>query len=187
MNSRIIGQLIQDSALGELSKSKKWVSKQAIETPFFDNKKIIYHFAFDQNEKLTLESADLALENFFAPNADLKQKVGEEAFQNWTEFNEAVGYLDAIEAIRSIKDRPKWMELSLQNSLWLEKLTNSKLVWDYFDPTNIVITMDRNKKREGVFILIYCNCDWEDEHGLQIVLRNGNELIRISEQDGNLY
>lgn len=79
------------------------------------------------------------------------------------------------------------MERSLQNCLLLEKLTDPKKVWEYIHPTEIIVTKDRYKKRNGVFIQILCECDWEKEHGLQIVLKNGNELIRVSEQDGNLF
>lgn len=33
---------------------------------------------------------------------------------------------------------------------------------------------------------IAAECDWEPEHGLLIVYRNGNELSRVSDQDGHL-
>lgn len=31
-----------------------------------------------------------------------------------------------------------------------------------------------------------CNCDWEYEHGLQFVFRQGRVLTRVSAEDGHL-
>ncbi|NHZ41702.1 DUF6985 domain-containing protein [Massilia aquatica] len=37
-----------------------------------------------------------------------------------------------------------------------------------------------------VYISITCNCDWEREHGLQIVLRNGDTVCKIGPFDGHV-
>ncbi len=37
-----------------------------------------------------------------------------------------------------------------------------------------------------IYIQIAAECDWEEEHGLQIIYKNGNQLSRVSEQDGHL-
>ncbi len=37
-----------------------------------------------------------------------------------------------------------------------------------------------------MYVQIAADCDWEPEHGLQLVYRGGNELVRVSEQDGHL-
>lgn len=39
---------------------------------------------------------------------------------------------------------------------------------------------------QDVYITLACECDWEPEHGLQLVYRRGSKLVRISEQDGHL-
>ena len=31
-----------------------------------------------------------------------------------------------------------------------------------------------------------CECEWEQEHGLQLVFRQGKKLTRVSDQDGHL-
>jgi len=35
-------------------------------------------------------------------------------------------------------------------------------------------------------MLIAAECDWEREHGLQIIYRHGCELSRVSAQDGHV-
>jgi hypothetical protein len=39
---------------------------------------------------------------------------------------------------------------------------------------------------KGVYVSIECNCDWEPEHGLQIVLKNGSEVTKVGPYDGHL-
>ena len=187
MNSSVVGELIKDPEIAEWRNSKDLLTKQAVATPFFEYKEIIYRFAFDQNEDLTVESADQVLKIFFKPNAFLKSQVAENVFENWTAFNQATGYLEGIETYNAVQNRPEWMEHALQNCLRLEKLTEPKKAWEFIYPSEIIVTKDRDKKNEGIFIQIYCKCDWEVEHGLQIILKNGNELVRVSAQDGNLF
>jgi hypothetical protein len=38
----------------------------------------------------------------------------------------------------------------------------------------------------GVYLSLTCNCDWEPEHGLQLVLRDGRAITKIGEYDGHL-
>ncbi len=186
MISKILGPLVQEKELQWLTPNDQ-VSQTEIATPFFENKKIRYRLAFDESPDLTIDAADAALESFFTFNPLLKEEVAQRAFENWEEFNQAVGYLDGIETYGTVKNRPKWMEDAFQNCLQLAKLTNAKEVWAYICPTEIVLLKDRYKEKKGVYINILCECDWEEEHGLQIVLKDGNHLVRVSGQDGNLF
>lgn len=38
----------------------------------------------------------------------------------------------------------------------------------------------------AVYVQIAAECDWEPEHGLQIIYRRGVEFCRVSDQDGHL-
>jgi uncharacterized protein DUF6985 len=44
----------------------------------------------------------------------------------------------------------------------------------------------RRSEDDTVSCSIECNCDWEVEHGLQIVLKNGNEVPKVGPFDGHL-
>lgn len=37
-----------------------------------------------------------------------------------------------------------------------------------------------------MYVAVDCRCDWEEEHGLQLVFRQGRMLTRVSDQDGHL-
>jgi hypothetical protein len=37
-----------------------------------------------------------------------------------------------------------------------------------------------------VYVSLECNCDWEPEHGLQIVFRDGSRVCKVGPYDGHL-
>ncbi|MEM7571705.1 MAG: hypothetical protein AAF433_02340 [Bacteroidota bacterium] len=188
MTLKSIGKLLKDTNNYPLNKD--WISSSKVSIPFFDHQELPLRIDHsDYSGDWLLDEIDLALLNFLRIGTDsqLKLEAAKKAFENWKNFNDDVGYLDGIASYRSVKNRPEWMERSLQNCLWLEKLTSPEKVWAYIQPTEIIVTKDRYEKKEGVFIQILCECTWEEEHGLQIVLKNGNELIRVSDQDGHLF
>lgn len=39
---------------------------------------------------------------------------------------------------------------------------------------------------EGIYVSVECGCDWEIEHGLQIVFKNGLRVNKIGPYDGHL-
>lgn len=39
---------------------------------------------------------------------------------------------------------------------------------------------------KAVYVSIECECDWEPEHGLQIVLRGGVHVVKVGPYDGHL-
>lgn len=44
----------------------------------------------------------------------------------------------------------------------------------------------RHRKDESIYVSVECNCDWEVEHGLQIVFQNGEKVTKIGPFDGHL-
>ena len=65
------------------------------------------------------------------------------------------------------------------------RIESAETVWAHVQPSQIYVA--RRPRRDcAIYISIAANCDWEPEHGLQIVYRRGTELVRVSEQDGHL-
>lgn len=58
-------------------------------------------------------------------------------------------------------------------------------VWKHVRPTEIFVSR-RNRGSRAICIQILAECDWEPEHGLQIIFRDGRVLSRVSAQDGHL-
>ncbi len=58
-------------------------------------------------------------------------------------------------------------------------------VWKHVRPSETFVSR-RHRRERSVYVQITANCDWEKEHGLQIIYRRGRELSRVSVQDGQL-
>jgi hypothetical protein len=69
---------------------------------------------------------------------------------------------------------------------WYVEITGPDKVLDHvrFDDEPMV-TRDYHVDRH-VYISLSCDCDWEPEHGLQIVFRDGAEVTKVGPPDGHL-
>ena len=51
-----------------------------------------------------------------------------------------------------------------------------------FTPTEISVDWDDN---DQLYVIVFCECSWEEEHGLQLVFKDGKKLTRASGIDGH--
>jgi hypothetical protein len=65
-------------------------------------------------------------------------------------------------------------------------ITNPADIWAYVQPRSIQISRDDEDGDPAIYVALICRCDWESEHGLQIVYRGGVELTRVSAADGRV-
>lgn len=56
---------------------------------------------------------------------------------------------------------------------------NPKDIWRHVQPTSISVTTGEGLDPHA-YVIVCANCDWETEHGLQMVWRGGTELVRVS-------
>jgi hypothetical protein len=161
INSKIIAQLTQDNDLSD------WWKSEPFEIPFFDNQKlpIIFTGFMPENDNTFIEEADQALTHFLKLNVEDRNAISELAYKNCTDFLDAVDFDEADEPLRQIADRNH--------------------IWNFIYPTEIYVCR-RPYKDQEMYVQIACECDWEREHGLQFVFRQGKKLTRISDQDGHL-
>lgn len=59
-------------------------------------------------------------------------------------------------------------------------------VWDHIEFGEKVHVLRRFYGDKGVYVSMECNCDWEPEHGLQIIFRNGQWVSKVGSYDGHL-
>ena len=45
---------------------------------------------------------------------------------------------------------------------------------------------DDGDSEDGIYFSLECNCDWEPEHGLQLILRDGTRITKVGGYDGHL-
>ncbi len=140
-----------------------WESKP-VKIPFFENQefKIIYSDFVPEED---LEEADLAIEAFLKNEKPEREAISHLVYKNCMDFLSMVEYDDADKELWDIKDKNE--------------------IWKFVDPTQILVTR-RPYKDQDMYVQITCNCEWEEEHGLQIVLRQGKQVTRVSGIDGHL-
>lgn len=162
ITSVILGKLKQEEDFTD------WWKSDEFDIPFFGNEKLtitFMDFEPDGDDKTFIDEADKALTNFLKLSMEDRNGISELAYKNCMEFLDAVDFDEADEPLRQIKNRNE--------------------IWNFIHPTEIYVTRRPYKDRD-IYIQISCECDWEQEHGLQLVFRQGKKLTRISDQDGHL-
>jgi len=136
-----------------------WWESEKIKIPLFDNLGI--KFIVMAGQKDINEDFNKAIDNFLQLKDRQRLEASKYIFKNYREIIEAVG----------------------EDEFDFE-VTNENDIWKYVHPKEIYVK--RRSKDNLVYIQITAECDWEEEHGLQIIYRNGNIISRVSSQDGHL-
>jgi len=59
-------------------------------------------------------------------------------------------------------------------------------VWKHVQLGSEPIVSRRPHGDQGIYISLECGCDWEEEHGLQIVFKNGLLVNKVGPYDGHV-
>ena len=59
-------------------------------------------------------------------------------------------------------------------------------VWRHVSFSDTIVVGRRPHADHGVYLSLECACDWEAEHGLQIVFHNGSHVNKVGPFDGHL-
>jgi hypothetical protein len=89
---------------------------------------------------------------------------------------------EADEALfRYYKDFEEW---------WKEDgklpINSADELWQHVRLGSEPMVSRRSYGDKGVYISVECGCDWEEEHGLQLVLKNGQKVNKLGGYDGHL-
>ncbi|GAA3523105.1 hypothetical protein GCM10022393_42320 [Aquimarina addita] len=167
---------------------KDWITETPVSIPLFPDVKVPFmvdhsDYGGIYNQKQT----DNAIQNLFEYSESLKKEIEQTTYTQWIDFNNAVGYLETLKVYKSANDAPKWMTSAIKQMEPLIHLTSQEKIWEHIFLYEVVITKDRYLNDKDIYVKLLMNCRWAEEHGLQIILKNGNKLVRVSEIDGNLF
>ncbi len=162
VTSQVVGLLAQHDRL------KDWWVGDEVAIPFFDGKPIqITFMRYEPDADLEfVNDADNALRAFLNLTTADRMAYSGLVYKNCTDI------LAEMEDDEDIKPE-------------LAALANPNDVWHFVDPTGIYVTR-RDRRDMDMYLSVSCNCEWEEEHGLQLVFRKGEKLTRVSEEDGHL-
>jgi hypothetical protein len=67
-------------------------------------------------------------------------------------------------------------------------IASADAVWQYvhFRPELEIWVTRNDYVDDQVYVWLSCGCDWEDEHGLQLVFQQGQQVSRVGPNDGHL-
>lgn len=66
------------------------------------------------------------------------------------------------------------------------RITGPGEVWDHVTFDRHQVTVRRNGEGKPVYVSVECECTWEEEHGLQLVFRDGARVTKVGPYDGHL-
>jgi len=139
---------------------EEWLISDSIVIPYFDENKLKFTLQIDlETDENFLVDADKTIKNFLSKNISDKLKDSLLVFSNYREIQD---YYDA----------QSWGAPPLQ-------INNENEIWQFVNPGNIFICRGSNID-DNMYILVTCECEWEPEHGLQLVFKNGLELTKVS-------
>ncbi|HQU82707.1 MAG TPA: hypothetical protein PKY59_06270 [Pyrinomonadaceae bacterium] len=139
---------------------EEWLISKPILIPYFDEIKLEFTLQCDlETDKSFLVNADKAISNFLSKNVSDRLSDSLNVFNNYRE-------------IQDYYDTQTWGAPPLQ-------INHENEIWQYVNPGSVFICRGSNID-DNIYILITCECDWEPEHGLQLVFKNGLELTKVS-------
>jgi hypothetical protein len=149
--------------LGEvtLNKDLGWYYSNPIAVPMFRGKlcRIVLE-GYDSDDRK--EDFHVAIANFLSGSPAVLREVDEPLFRYYKDFEE-------------------WWLASDQ-----APITSADELWQHVRLGDEPIVKRRSDGDKGIYISIESGCDWEDEHGLQLVLKNGLKVNKLGGYDGHL-
>lgn len=65
-------------------------------------------------------------------------------------------------------------------------ISSAEDVWKHIQFSDSPAVRRRAYGDKGIYVSLSCDCDWEQEHGLQIVFRNGLKVNKVGPYNGHL-
>ncbi len=149
--------------LGPLRRDSRFpelLESEPISVSYFDGLPLT--FTLEDLTEGDTEDVRIAIDAFLAMTPEARLAAGQYVFQNYLRIVDAVG-ADEIDC----------------------HVARPEEIWRHVRPSAVFVAR-RHRRDQLIYIQIAANCDWDREHGLQIVYRRGNELCRVSDQDGHL-
>ena len=150
--------------LGELTLNRdieEWLDSKPVDIPFLAHAQLSFTLESIEDDPSPNEFVE-AISNFLAMTEADRATATPHIYKVYIDFVDAV---DEEDVHIRIEDEAK--------------------VWDHVRLSAIRVSR-RPRGDKEVHVQIVGNCDWEIEHGFQLVFRRGNILRRVSDQDGHL-
>jgi hypothetical protein len=149
--------------LGDVTKDEQfgWYYSKPIPVPMFGGKQCrIVLEGYDEDE--SKQDFHVAIANFLSGNPAILREADESLFRYYRDFEEW------------------WLEDDKQ------PIKSADELWQHVRLGSEPMVSRRSYGDKGIYISVECGCDWEQEHGLQLVLKNGRKVNKLGGYDGHL-
>lgn len=107
------------------------------------------------------------------------------------DFQQAIAnFLAAQPAVLRAADDALSRYYQDMESYWPEDeklhIESAEELWKLVELGGEVIVSRRAHGDQGIYLSLSCECEWEPEHGLQIVFKNGQQVNKLGEYDSHL-
>jgi hypothetical protein len=150
--------------LGVVEKDEQfgWYRSEPIRVPVLGNKwcRIVVEGYDDDKKK---EEFHTAIANFLSASPAVLEQAAPYVFQYYQACKEQAGSNEEFVRIKSAASVFRHVRLGS------EPMITRRAYGD-----------------RGIYVSLECGCDWEPEHGLQIVFKNGLKVNKVGPYDGHL-
>lgn len=150
--------------IGTVTKDEElnWYLSEPITVPVLGNRTCRFVVeAYDEDPDK--EAFHAAINNFLSTDESVLKKAEPHIFRYYQDCNR------------------NWEE----GDDWFIAIESPGEIWSHIRLGTEPMVTRRAYGDKGIYISLECECDWEVEHGLQIVFKNGLEVNKIGQYDGN--
>ena len=171
MEGTLLSAVVGSMTPSEDKEFANWWYSRPIAIPFWDNREIqvVYEFSPGGDTRFVTE-ADLAMVNFLQLPGTAKEALTKLLDENCRDVCESTDF-----GARDAELKKRWFSSEDRTTLW-----------QYVSPPQTIRVQRRHHRDKDIYVHMHMECEWEEEHGLQLVFRKGQQLTRISQQDGYL-
>lgn len=136
----------------------EWLCSQPVKVDLLDGK--LLPFIFEEEEDVDLAALirpiESAVENFLRLSPDSREELTELIYANYQEI----------------------LDVSTLQPLPMRSKSD---VWKYVYPDRVFVKQHPDDK--NIYVVVTGDCEWEQEHGLQMVFRDGEKISSVSDVD----
>lgn len=129
--------------------------------PYFDNAEM------GTIEEVNDEGAAAALAAFVALTLADRLSDSRHVFAYYKDYRQAVGGEDWLDEEMGVPETPVD-------------------IWKYVTPSTEIDITQGHRSDENWYVVMEANCEWEEEHGIMLVWRNGKTLSKVGGYDGHI-
>jgi hypothetical protein len=156
---------LQIPVLGTVTKDERfgWLYSDPVALRIFGNKPVrivLEGYEEDQNK----EDFHAAISKFLATGPEVLMAAQVDVFSFYSDINQYYEPADE-DFVHIDAEREVWKHVRFGD----EAVVGRRAYGD-----------------KGIYVSVECNCDWEPEHGMQIVFKNGETICKVGPYDGHL-